>query len=87
MKCGVPVVASNLTSIPEVGVKAIIYVDPFSVDSIKTGLIEALDESNFSIYRQKGLIQAENFNWDISANKIWKNLIFLSINSFFRSLL
>lgn len=80
MKCGVPVVASNLTSIPEVGGKAIIYVDPFSVDSIKTGLIEALDESNFSIYRQKGLIQAENFNWDISANKIW-NVIELELKN------
>ena len=57
-----------------------LFVDPFSVDSIKTGLIEALDESNFSIYRQKGLIQAENFNWDISANKIW-NVIELELKN------
>ena len=71
MKCGIPVVASNLTSIPEVGGEAAIYVDPFSVESIKTGLLEALNESNFSNHRKNGLIQADKFNWDVSAEKVW----------------
>ena len=71
MKSGVPVVASNVTSIPEVGGDAAIYVDPFSVDSIEKGLLEALNESNFRIHRENGLAQADKFNWDISANKVW----------------
>jgi glycosyltransferase involved in cell wall biosynthesis len=71
MKSGVPVVASNVTSIPEVGGDAAIYVDPFSVDSIEQGLLEALNESDFRIHREKGLAQADKFNWDISANNVW----------------
>jgi glycosyltransferase involved in cell wall biosynthesis len=74
MKCGVPVVASNVTSIPEVGGDAVIYVDPFSVASIKAGYLEALKKSNFNLYREKGLNQSNKFNWDKSADEIWNVL-------------
>lgn len=74
MKCGVPVVASNVTSIPEVGGDAVIYVDPFSVVSIKAGYLEALNEGVFNSYREKGLNQANKFNWNKSADEIWNVL-------------
>lgn len=40
---GCPIVISNISSLPEVGGKAAIYVDPYSVDSIKNGMIRAID--------------------------------------------
>lgn len=41
MSCGVQVVASNITAIPEVCGQAAIYVDPFNLISIREGIINA----------------------------------------------
>ena len=71
MKSGVPVVTSNVSSIPEVGGDAVVYIDPFSIDSIKKGMVEASNKENFIKYRNKGLIQAEKFSWEKSAKIIW----------------
>ena len=75
MSSGVPVVTSNVTSMPEVGGKAVVYVDPFSVESIKDGLVKATQKGSFQYYRDLGLKQAELFSWDKSAQKI-ANLLF-----------
>ena len=75
MSSGVPVVTSGVTSMPEVGGEAVIYVDPFSVDSIKDGLVKATQKGSFQYYRDLGLKQAELFSWDKSAQKI-ANLLF-----------
>tara|TARA_Y100001968_G_C19453194_1_gene770184 strand:+ start:9696 stop:10808 length:1113 start_codon:yes stop_codon:yes gene_type:complete len=71
MKCGIPVVTSDVTSMPEVAGDAAIYVDPFSEDSIKEGLLKATSKDNFKIYREKSLVQAKRFDWDKSAEKVW----------------
>lgn len=75
MRSGVPVVTSDKTSIPEVGEKAVIYTDPFSIDSINNGLVEATNEGSFDYYRKLGLEQSKKFSWDSSALKI-ANLLF-----------
>jgi len=72
MKSGVPVVTSNLSSMPEVGGDAAIYVDPFSVSSIEKGMFQALDKDCFEGCREKGMAQANKFSWDKSANIIWR---------------
>ena len=71
MKSGVPVVTSNVSSMPEVGGDAVVYIDPFSIDSIKKGMVEASNKENFIKYRNKGLVQAEKFSWEKSAKIIW----------------
>ena len=71
LKSGVPVVTSNVSSMPEVGGDAVVYIDPFSIDSIKKGMIEASNKENFMKYRNKGLVQAEKFSWEKSAKIIW----------------
>ncbi len=72
MKCDVPIVASNCTSIPEVAGNAAIYVDPFNVDSIKEGMLK--------IYRDEDLRnqlivnarkQREKFSWDNTAQFLY----------------
>jgi glycosyltransferase involved in cell wall biosynthesis len=41
LACGAPTVTSNVSSLPEVGGSAAILVDPFSVDAIADGIVEA----------------------------------------------
>lgn len=41
---GCPIVISDLSSLPEVGGEAAIYVDPYSVESIKSGMLQAIDK-------------------------------------------
>lgn len=43
MRCGCPVVASRVASLPEVCGDAVEYVDPFSVESIETGIANAVN--------------------------------------------
>lgn len=72
MMSGVPVISSNLTSLPEVGGNAVIYVDPFNIESISEGMQEAIN--NYSKYRNLGLEQATLFSWDKSALEVKKTL-------------
>ena len=74
MKSGVPVVTSNISSMPEVGGDAVVYVDPFSIPSIKKGMIKVLDKEQFKDYREKGIEQAKKFSWDNSAEIIWRSI-------------
>ena len=68
MMAGVPVVTSNITSIPEVGGEAVVYVDPFNVKSISNGMSVAVKKRDE--YAKLGLIQAGNFSWDKAADEL-----------------
>ena len=72
MACGVPIVTSNVTAMPEVAGDAAILVDPYSLEDIAKGLIAACtnDDLRAEIVR-KGLTRVRNFDWDISARKMW----------------
>lgn len=73
MQAGTPVVCGNMTSLPEVAGEAAIYVDPFSVESIKNGLIQVdMSQTLRSSLIEKGLQQAKKFSWDTSAEIIWE---------------
>jgi glycosyltransferase involved in cell wall biosynthesis len=77
MLSGVPVVTSNLTSLPEVGGDSVIYVDPFNEDSISIGMEKAMETNQELI--DKAFLQAEKFSWDISALKV-KDLLLNAMN-------
>jgi glycosyltransferase involved in cell wall biosynthesis len=68
IQCGVPVIASNRTSIPEVAGEAAIYVDPDKVQEIAQGMITMYKEENTRL-RLVGecASQAAKFSWDRSA--------------------
>ena len=72
MMAGAPVISGNLTSLPEVGGNAVIYVDPFNIDSIVQGMHDAIN--NHSSYRKLGQEQAQLFSWDKSALEVKKVL-------------
>jgi glycosyltransferase involved in cell wall biosynthesis len=75
MKCGVPVVASSATSIPEVGGDAAIYCDPHDIEGFANAMRVIVNDEP---YRQemirKGYEQSSHFSWDVSA-RIMVNVI------------
>jgi len=74
MSSGVPVVTSNISSMPEVAGGAAILVDPFSVLSIAKGMEDAVTTSTSQLILQ-GHQRVESFSWDKSASIIYKNLL------------
>ena len=75
MKSGVAVLASDQTSIPEVGGDAVHYVDPFSSSSIVAGLLKLDQDQEYrSTLVEKGFKQAAQFSWDTTAKDVWKVL-------------
>jgi glycosyltransferase involved in cell wall biosynthesis len=68
MSCGVPVIGSNNSSIPEVIGRADALFDPTRVDAISAKMHEVLDTPAFADeLRAHGLRQATLFSWDASA--------------------
>lgn len=68
MACGVPVVTSNVSSLPEVAGTAAILVDPLSLGSIRSGIEQAITTREKMI--KKGIQQAKKFNWDKTARQV-----------------
>lgn len=68
MRCGVPVIASSATSIPEVGGDAPIYCDPLDIDAFANAISLIVNDET---YRQemirKGYEQSLRFSWDASS--------------------
>jgi len=70
MKCGVPVIVGNRTSLPEVVDDAAILVDPFEVGDIAAGISKVINDSKLrSSLRSKGLARAKVFDWRETARK------------------
>jgi glycosyltransferase involved in cell wall biosynthesis len=75
MKCRVPVITSNITSMPEVGGNAVYYVDPYSEHSIAEGMnMISRDENLRQQLIENGIEQLKKFSWDITAQRLWETL-------------
>ncbi|MBI3241210.1 MAG: glycosyltransferase family 4 protein [Chloroflexi bacterium] len=68
MACGTPTVTSNVSCLPEVAGGAAVLVDPYSVESIATGLKEAATTPEPWV--RKGLKRAAGFRWDEAASQL-----------------
>lgn len=75
MRCGTPILAGDQTAIPEIAGTAAMYCDPFSVQSILSG-IKALtsDETRRNELSAMGIERAQQFSWDKAADEVWKVL-------------
>lgn len=70
MKNDCPVITSNVSSLPEAGGDAAIYVDPEDVDDIKDKMSKLLrDEDLRKNLVKKGHDQIKKFSWDKSAKE------------------
>ena len=75
MSCDVPVITSNVTSMPEVAGDAALLVNPFSVDEIKNAMLKIYKDEVFrNQLIEKGKIQKEKFSWDKTADKLWESI-------------
>lgn len=66
--CGIPVLTSNVSSLPEVGGDAAVYVDPYDVEDICNGIVKITGDASLAqAMRQKGYENAKRFSWERSA--------------------
>lgn len=73
MSCGVPVVTSDVSSLPEIAGKAAILVDPYRVEQIAYSMKKVLTkESLRKSLKVKGLTRAKQFNWEKVARETIK---------------
>lgn len=72
---GVPVITSNVTSMPEVAGNAAIMVDPFDVEEISSAMKNIVEnESLREDLIQKGFQRCQAFSWDLSAQNLWRSI-------------
>ena len=65
---GVPVLTSDISSMPEVAGAAAVLVSPYSVDSISNGLATLLGDNAFRLQlASRAVASAARFNWDQAA--------------------
>ncbi|MGC2697265.1 MAG: glycosyltransferase family 1 protein [Candidatus Angelobacter sp.] len=70
MACGIPVVASNTSSLPEVAGDAAIFVPPKDEHALADAIEQVLDNPRLAAeLRAKGLVRAKQFNWQRTAEK------------------
>lgn len=75
MYCDVPVISSNVTSLPEVAGEAAFYVDPNSTMEIANGMKQmALYPELRKSFMLKGKKQREKYSWDKTAVEVWKSI-------------
>jgi len=79
MASGIPVIASNRTSLPEVVGEAGIIIDPFDIDQIVDKIMFIFKNTReYNSLRDKGLLQAKKFSFEnqySSLNEILNEII------------
>jgi glycosyltransferase involved in cell wall biosynthesis len=71
MACGVPVVTSSVSSLPEVAGDAALLVDPLDVDGLAEAMARALEDADLrQAMVARGLVQAAWFTWERAARQL-----------------
>ncbi len=75
MYCDIPIITSKVSSMPEVGGNAALYVEPSSIDSIKDAMLNIFCDVNIrKSLIDKARIQRKKFTWDKTADKFWDSI-------------
>jgi glycosyltransferase involved in cell wall biosynthesis len=70
MACGTPVVASNVSAVPEVVGDAALQVSPWDVEALAGAMERVLgDEHLRADLRERGLRRAAEFSWEKAARQ------------------
>ncbi|MDZ4824656.1 MAG: glycosyltransferase family 1 protein [Flavobacteriales bacterium] len=73
--CGVPVITSNMTSMPEVSGDAALLVNPFSVDEISGAMNSVYSDISLRAdLIAKGNVRMNNFSWQRTADLLWNSI-------------
>ncbi len=74
MQTQTPIIASNVTSLPEIAGDAALYVNPLNVDEIAQAMLKLyVDKDLKQQLIEKGNLQKQKFSWDKSADLLWKS--------------
>jgi glycosyltransferase involved in cell wall biosynthesis len=73
MNCDIPVIASNVTSLPEVAGDAALFVNPENVEGIAAAMKRIVFEPGLrEDLIAKGRVQRKKYSWDKTAKKFWE---------------
>jgi glycosyltransferase involved in cell wall biosynthesis len=68
MACGTPVIASNVTSLPEVCYESALFIDPNDIDALSYDIERVLSNSLLRLTMvKKSLTRSKNFSWNKTA--------------------
>lgn len=82
MRCGIPIIAGNKTSLPEVVGEAGLLVDPYSVEDIYRAMEKLFLDADLQVELAKlSLGRSTLFSWDIAAREVWEEIISVVENS------
>ena len=74
-RCDVPVITSNVTSMPEVAGDAALLVDPFNPESIEEALYKAYQyDSIREELIARGRRRKDLFSWQRTADRLWESM-------------
>jgi glycosyltransferase involved in cell wall biosynthesis len=76
MSCGVPIITSNITSMPEVVGEAGILIDPFNINEISGAMVQITsDEKLRNELVEKSILQAKIFSWEKTGDLLWNSIL------------
>jgi glycosyltransferase involved in cell wall biosynthesis len=71
MACGVPVITSNTSSMPEVAGNAAHLIDPNKTDDIYEGMFKIMSDENYkNELIKRGLKRSKQFSWNSMAYQV-----------------
>jgi len=73
--CGVPVVVSNVSSLPEIVEDSAILISPNNINSIADGIKKALDPKTRTVLVKKGFENIKRFSWQKCAEETLKVIV------------
>lgn len=75
MKCDIPVIASKVTSLPEIAGDAALFASPESPGSIRDAMIRMVREEGLrEDLVERGRRRRELFSWDHTAQRLWESI-------------
>lgn len=76
MEAEIPIITSNVSSLPEVAGNSALLVNPFESNDIKNAMLKIHNNSAIrSELVQNGRLQKLNFSWDKSAHLLWESIL------------
>lgn len=73
MACGIPIIASNLTSIPEVVGDAAMLINPYDIEELSNAMYHIIENKTLENQLiKKSLLRSSHFNWIKTAEKTKK---------------
>lgn len=75
MQCKIPIIASGITSLPEIAGNAALIVDPYDETEIKNAMILISSDNNLrNELISKGQEQKKLFSWERTADLLWEGI-------------